>query len=173
MRFLPATLVLLLTFNAGIAAAENDRALAERYLKYRELVRLTAERINNLFENYTDLCIDPSHILGPHFERSIHLYANPVALAAKGRIYPLGALIVKEKFASAADMVPDIITVMEKTGNLGRVEDWKFTMVRVSDRTVIRDGFKVSCSDCHSRYDKTDFVSSVTANLMTTFGVRK
>ena len=39
-------------------------------------------------------------------------------------------------------------------------------MIRLSDRTIIREGFKTSCTDCHARYEKSDFISPTTTGLL-------
>jgi uncharacterized membrane protein len=80
--------------------------------------------------------------------------------------YPVGALLVKEKFEKRDDATPAIITVMEKVADAGKVSDWQFYMIRLADRSIVREGFEVSCTDCHSCYPKNDFVSHVTTGLL-------
>ena len=75
--------------------------------------------------------------------------------------------LVKEKFEDKTDSVPSIITVMEKITNRGKVDDWLFYMIRLSDRSFVREQPAASCVGCHSKYVKTDFVSSTTFSLLT------
>ena len=51
---------------------------------------------------------------------------------------------------------------MEKVAAEGKVDDWLFTMIRLPEATIVRETPKVSCMECHSRYEKTDFVSPTT-----------
>lgn len=165
--------LLLLGLALGSAAvAREDDATLRRFLDYRKLPRVTDQQID-VEASVRMLCIDPKTIYGPHLKPGLHLYANPKALDAKTRqpsaAYPVGSLIVKEKFETKGGTTPSIITVMEKVANKGRVDDWQFYMVRLSDRSFVKDEGKTSCTDCHSRYTKTDFISPQTDRLVTAF----
>lgn len=159
------------------AAPADDAALVRRLLDYRKLTRLTEKKIDVVADTRA-LCIDPRGLHGPHLKPGILLYANDRVLEARrnpdGRErYPVGSLLVKEKFEDGGENTPSIITAMEKIADEGRIEDWRFTMVRLSDRTIVREGFKVSCVDCHSHYARNDFVSSVTDRLLSERAAKK
>lgn len=161
---------LLFAFVFAVAFAATEAESVARYLKYRSLVRITEERID-VPKATSMMCRDPRDAYGVHYKPGIHLYANALAIEAReggGEVirYPIGSLLVKEKFDTTEDTNPSIITVMEKTANEGRVEDWNFTMIRLADRSVVTEGFKVSCVDCHNHYRRTDFVSSETSRLL-------
>jgi hypothetical protein len=79
---------------------------------------------------------------------------------------------VKEKFEAKDHSHPSLITVMEKQADAGDVDDWRFTMIRLADRAVVRDGFKISCAQCHSRYAESGFVSPTTDVLVKAFSER-
>lgn len=157
-------------------AASADAALVARYLGYKTLPRLTARKID-ISESVRTMCLDPRLLHGPHLRPGIHLYASPSALetrraagAAAAPRYPVGTLFVKEKFDSHDDAAaPTLLTVMEKTATRGRVDDWRFTMIRLSDRTIVRESAGMTCAQCHSRYPDTDFVSGVADELLGKF----
>jgi hypothetical protein len=164
--------LLLVALLSGYAG--TDDASIARYLDYRSLVRITKQRIDVPKET-TMMCVDPRRVYGPHYKPGIHVYANYAALKAhegggESVRYPVGSLFVKEKFDEAGEAKPSVITVMEKLTDEGRVEDWKFTMIRMSDRAVVTEGFKVSCIDCHSNYRRSDYVSMQTQVLIDAYG---
>lgn len=147
----------------------NDDRVA-RYLQYRNLTRLTTVKID-IAESVRTMCLDPKMVHGPHMEPGIHLYASSAAIAVRQTAnavprYPVGTLLVKEKFDTKDAATPSLITVMEKTASQGRVDDWRFTMIRLADRSIVRDTARMSCAECHSRYADADFVSSVTDGLL-------
>jgi hypothetical protein len=156
----------------------DDTATVTRYLQYKEMPRITEQMIA-VSSSMTEMCfdpgtrIDPGTTHGPHVRPGIHLYANPKAIAARKpesatERFPVGSLLVKEKFDTRQDATPSVITVMEKVADRAVIDDWKFYMIRISDRTIVRDGFKVSCRECHSHYSKSDFVSHVTDRILRT-----
>lgn len=152
-------------------SAESDQDRVARYLRYsRTLTRLTDEKIKIAFAA-TTLCIDPRTRHGPHFVHYINLYASPDAVAArrggaKPLPHPVGTLFVKEKFEAEPPAKPTLITVMEKVTNTASADDWSYTMIRLSDRSIVRDGFRVSCASCHSHYETTDFITRETDALL-------
>ena len=154
------------------AFAADDAALVARYLKYRSMPRVTQEQLA-MAEAAKTLCIAPGSVRGPHEQPGVHLYASADAIAAKKKApfgpYPVGAVIVKEKFETKGGTEPSLITVMEKVGATGKVEDWKFSMIRLSDRTITRDGFAMSCAQCHGWYKLSDYVTPTTDTLVQSF----
>lgn len=123
------------------------------------------------------LCSDPRFRHGPHLVPGIHVYATEAVIGTRAKSdtprYPVGALLVKEKFDGTEVTTPSIITVMEKIADAGTVDDWRFTMVRISDRSIVKDGFQVSCASCHERYQKTDYVTHVTDKLLADLAKKK
>lgn len=163
-------LLLFFLLSCVFAHAETDQSLVTRYLKYRDLPRITPTQID-IAEAVSGMCRDPRDIHGPHIKPGILIYASPSAITAKTKKtdatrYPLGTLFVKEKFETKDSTTPNVITVMEKTTNHNSVNDWTFTMIRLSDRSIVREGFKKSCTECHQSYTRTDFVSHSTDALL-------
>ncbi len=169
------TFLLLLALFITTAAAANETADMVRYLDYRSLPRISDDPVEMTLPAAV-LCKDPTPEFGPHvFCAAMHLYANQAALAAKAKggdkvRYPIGSLFVKEKFERKEATAPMLITVMEKMSDKGQVEDWKFTMIRLSDRSVVaREHFKISCEDCHAKFSEHDFISSASDSLLSAF----
>lgn len=162
---------------AAAAAPETEREMVTRYLQYPKLNRITAERIDTAHFMAAS-CIDPKQMPGPHIRPGIHIYVNDSVLETRRKNktpgkYPAGSVIVKEKFTAKKSEKPDIITVMEKTGTTGEVNDWTFTMIRLSDHAIIREGFEISCAECHARHEQTGFVTPQTDRLIGEFADKK
>ncbi len=165
---------LFLVLTTGGFAVE-DTSFVTRMLAYRDLIRVTEQKIDML-ESVSALCADPSSMSGPHLKPGIHIYANELAVkkAREGQArFPIGALIVKEKFAQKKDATPDIITVMEKFADTGKIANWHFAMIRLSDHAIVQVEPARSCTRCHSRYDRSDFVSETTDQLLRSFADKK
>lgn len=175
LRFLLFTMMPIVSAGSLLAAETESQRIA-RYLDYRKLPRLTTERID-IAGPMRSMCADPRALHGPHLAPGIHLYATKAVIDTRAESatprYPVGALLVKEKFNSAEDTAPNIITVMEKIAAAGTVDDWRFTMVRIADRSVVKDGFQVSCVNCHTRYEKSDYVSYVTDRILAALAQKK
>lgn len=150
-----------------------------RYLDYLSLSRLTEKKLDMLPAAST-LC-RPAAPTPPtmHGKPGIHLYANALALKdaggprAPGARLPIGSLVVKEKFEAYEDTTPSLITVMEKVGNAGKVDDWLFTMIRLPERTIVREPPKTSCVECHAKYTRTDYLSDTTFGLLTGYAKKR
>jgi hypothetical protein len=162
--------VWILGLGAAVSLAADDSKVVERFQDYPSLTRVTREKLN-LAKEMMSLCGDPKGVVGPHLSSAIHVYASPAAIEArkKGRDYPVGAKLVKEKFDSPQPETPALITVMEKVADTGAVTDWEFYMIRLSDRTLIREGQRQNCADCHGHFKNTGYVSKRTDNLLHQF----
>ncbi len=112
--------------------------------------------------------------VSPHTKSVVLVYANAPALARAATIedgghLPVGSILVKEKYETRGAAQPQLITVMEKTGDTGTVDDWLFTMVKLPEGQIVREHTNVECALCHSEYDRTDFVSVRSFNLLQQF----
>jgi hypothetical protein len=179
------TIVLTSSIAALACAAEpnllyrpGEAARVLRYVRYLSLPRITPERLD-MAPRASTLCVaPPTRGAGPHSKPGIHLYVNEPAIEkaknwADGDRLPVGSLLVKEKFEAPMDSTPSIITVMEKIGNEGKIEDWLFYMLRLSDASIVREKTRVSCVECHAHYGSTDFVSKRTFSLLVEFAKRR
>lgn len=111
------------------------------------------------------LCERPNTVVhSPHGEHWIHVRisaeAAPILKTGKGT-YPVGTLILKEKFKDAAGKVTDFFTGMRKreTGYNPDAGDWEYFLLEGQGDQVIARGKIASCIDCHANFADTDFVS--------------
>ena len=99
---------------------------------------------------------------GPHFDKKLHIYVNSAAkrtIAKRGAVFPVGAVIIKEKL-SADGAISGIGGMIKRDPgfNLGH-GDWEyFYDDKVSG---YKTGKLENCSICHTRARGTDFVFSV------------
>lgn len=78
--------------------------------------------------------------------------------------FPVGSVIVREKFKLKSDAQPELLAVMIKreAGFNPKGGDWEYLLVD-SGLTKIRDRQKKgSCSGCHANRKDRDFVFPVT-----------
>ena len=112
----------------------------------------------------------------PHRGHQAHVYITPggeeILSSGKGT-YPVGTLIVKEKFPSSlseqsaakkkagAQQPPELFTVMLKreAGYNPECGDWEFMLVTGDLQQVAARGKLDSCAACHQEYKQTDFVT--------------
>lgn len=114
----------------------------------------------------------------PHRGHRAHVYVTPggeEVLRSGAGTYPVGTLIVKEKFPgpytgkfdpdkekiSERKPQPELFTIMLKreAGYHPECGDWEFMMVTGDLRQVAARGKIDSCVACHQEYKQTDFVT--------------
>jgi hypothetical protein len=99
----------------------------------------------------------------PHEGKWIHVFVtsrgSDAMKTGKG-LYPLGTVILKEKFADAAGTKPLLFTGMLKRGKgyNTKAGDWQFFVLN-SDATIVTTDHTQSCIHCHAPLRATDFVS--------------
>lgn len=98
-------------------------------------------------------------IHGPHADRWIKVYANPIAAAAlrdkNVTVFPEGAVIVKEKLRAPQDTNPEGVAFMTKrsTKDFPKSDGWEFSF-RPAGTAAAYEG----CIACHRAGGKKDFV---------------
>lgn len=101
--------------------------------------------------------VDEDHVFGA-------VYMNPLALQAtfteKKRVYPVGAVIVREKLLTATSNLPEALTVMAKReeGFNPAANDWEFLVVDPQAMKVLKREKIGSCQQCHASQRDRDFV---------------
>ena len=158
-----------------ITPCYSQEALVDRYLGYPKLTRITEQQID-MEEYANEFCRDMGQIIGLHIQPGIHIYLNDAALQVKNEnlnsIFPVGSVIVKEKFNQKNAVTPSLITVMEKVANRGKVSDWRYSMISVPDQRLITGKAKPNCQSCHVRYRRDDFVSPYTLDNLKAYFLR-
>lgn len=104
----------------------------------------------------------PRH--NPHIDYYCHVYVNKLAakpmLTGKGT-YPQGSLIIKQKFSDQRGTNTELFTVMRKMpkGYDSENNNWEYSIVDASAKTVLSRGRTDSCINCHTDYASTDYVT--------------
>lgn len=97
----------------------------------------------------------------------MHRYISPkmrqiwLNLRKKNRVYPVGTLVIKEKTTHADGTGTVLFTGMLKRGTGYNPEggDWEFLVLSGDATTITARGKIASCLDCHSRHQKTDYLT--------------
>lgn len=100
----------------------------------------------------------------PHKDYYCHVYVNELALKPMNSgegIYPVGSLIIKQKYSDQRGINTELFTVMRKMGDGYDTENnnWEYSIVDASATTVMSRGRTDSCINCHTDYAGTDFVT--------------
>ncbi|HVT12758.1 MAG TPA: cytochrome P460 family protein [Fimbriimonadaceae bacterium] len=96
------------------------------------------------------LCVPASPPAGPHTSGLIEVRVNPTGyrafLNSTGSV-PVGTIVVKEKRRSEKDPI-DLLTVMQKVGERGSLDDWRFyAFSGDGKKELATDAAK--CRGCH------------------------
>ena len=132
------------------------------------MVKITQKRIPMDLKVMT-LCGPPPALFNPHTRAKVDVYANPTAIEYRRKnpkefVYPIGSMFVKKKFSKGKKQEnPDeIATVMVKKANTGKISDWTFNFLRLSDGNLLNPKTppgQHSCIKCHQRYEKSGYIS--------------
>jgi hypothetical protein len=128
---------------------------------FRDYKRLTKEPWRNPLV-YTVDCVPETVKNYTHATTGIHVYVNPLAddtIAQKRKVFPAGAVIVKEKLGTNGVVIGVGGMVKRAAGFDPKNGDWEYFY---SDKDY---GFTVGrlqkCADCHAGAKETDYVISV------------
>lgn len=109
----------------------------------------------------------------PHHKFLILVHVNQVLLDyrrknPKGIDFPIGSVLLKEKFAEGAKS-PHLYTRMERKSLKGEVKDWEFSAVSLDGSEDPRSFKAARCMSCHDDFDETGFVSEASVFKMAEF----
>ena len=130
----------------------------------KEMVRVTTSPYRVSWAG-TPLCNRPNVIPhSPHGEHWINVFVSPSgtnAMTTGKGTYPVGTLILKQKFSDASGTNTEFYTGMRKReqGYNPDLGDWEFFTLDRGGYTVTARGKIESCMDCHAKFKATDFVS--------------
>jgi hypothetical protein len=147
-------------------------SLSELLNQYRTLQRMTPNPhpvdayTSMLCRGLTQEDIDRTdQASGPHARAFVHIYAN--ALAAKAltdsaSVYPVGAVIIKEKLADFSP--PDATQSTNSLGGMRKREagydpengDWEYFYQAAGG--ILESGKMANCTQCHSQKKPQDYV---------------
>lgn len=98
----------------------------------------------------------------PHVPKYIKVYVNDMGreamLSSRPVVFPVGSIIVKEKFKRGDDKNAELLTIMIKRAKSAEpsVSDWEFLTAPNEDR-VLQNGDVSHCISCHAEEPKSDF----------------
>ncbi|HWC58120.1 MAG TPA: cytochrome P460 family protein [Verrucomicrobiae bacterium] len=102
---------------------------------------------------------------GPHdLAKCYHIYISKQGLDVlkngKG-IYPVGTVVLKEKFSDPSATNTELFTAMVKRdkGFNPASGDWEYFVLSGDAKKIEQRGKIESCMNCHDAYESTDFVT--------------
>jgi cytochrome P460 len=101
----------------------------------------------------------------PHLHKYISVFVNPIGrdqmMTKTSPKYPVGSMIVKEKFGTADSTTPELLTAMIKreAGYNPDGGDWEYLVLDGSASEIVEQGKLTRCSSCHQPYQSIDYVT--------------
>ena len=101
-----------------------------------------------------------------HSDCYCHVYVNDAGLetmkSGKG-VYPVGSVIVKQKYSDEKATETELFTIMRKMkqGYDTAHGDWEYSIVERTGMKELVSGRMEACIKCHTPYAKTDYVTRV------------
>lgn len=139
----------------------SQDSLVRETLKYKSLEPLHKD-LADMVEASQALCTDPKVIHGPHLKPGIRTYINKKGLGGakvheQGVRFPVGTLLVKEKFDDRASAIPTLATAMRKARPGRGADTWDYVMVSLATKRPVKPA--APCLGCHRRWEATDGIS--------------
>lgn len=165
----PAQIAAIAVLTCSAMSANNQPANEDLLARARDpqrMVQFTKERVLIIGSLATDCGLpDPNHaeLLGKR-QAAIQVYVNPESFASflnDDAKFPVGTMILKEKFPDMDAKVPELYTGMlkQEKGYNPKAGDWEFFVLSGDRNAVTARGRIDSCMDCHQQYAKSDFVT--------------
>jgi hypothetical protein len=103
---------------------------------------------------------DPLHDGGSFGVVWVNNIGHESMTAAKPEKFPVGSVIVREKFTHQEDTKPELLAVMVKRGNgfNRKGGDWEYLIVEGGLTKIRQRQTKGNCSSCHAQQKDRDFV---------------
>ena len=157
-------------------AAMRTESLLGQIKNYRNMFRVNKQPVD-MVESTKFMCAPPLMIYGPHYDPGVVYYINELARQgintfSEKKLFPVGSIIVKEKQERKTEDSVQIITVMRKVRPDHSEESWEYKMYdtkKWEEITFSQPGSsqpKITCIDCHRRYESNDYVSDKGIELL-------
>ena len=174
----PIAIAIVATWLQPFAAQDDhftDAQLLEFAKNRAAHVRVTADPVW-IEPSVATRCIAPSpsevnkNASNPHWQTAIHVFANAIAVPPLWdpfERFPVGTILLKEKFPIDNVEMPELFTGMlkRKPGYMPEIGDWEFFTIDGAIKEVTSRGRLDSCIECHRDYVTSDFVSKQYASL--------
>lgn len=100
----------------------------------------------------------------PHLTNYVHVYVSPggdTAMRTKPAAFPVGTIILKEKFSDSQGQYTELFTGMLKrdAGYNPDCGNWEFFTLSADASRVTSRGKLENCMACHVDYRDSDFVT--------------
>ena len=101
---------------------------------------------------------------GPHRDKFVAVYVNDKGKSAMMSEpvpkFPIGSIIVKEKFSNAEGGSPELMTAMLKreAGYNSESGDWEYLVIDGEGTKIEARGKLDECMSCHAAVSKQDFI---------------
>ncbi|HZH99022.1 MAG TPA: cytochrome P460 family protein [Fimbriimonadaceae bacterium] len=158
--------------HVGAAAERQQREISPpvEIAGYKLWRKANAERVK-MEELVALMCALPPRAMtspdNPHKSKFVWVYGNTLAapsLKLTGeRDFPVGSVIVKEKYDSRTAGNLELLTVMIKgvPGSNPACGDWEFAVVSSEGDRALKRGPLPECMSCHSDASKSGFVFTI------------
>jgi hypothetical protein len=141
------------------------------------MVKISTAR-RSLDLKMTTLCsADRVRSSGPHESSAVLVYANQKLIEYKKAHpeqseYPLGSVLLKEKYAGLKTAAPHLATIMRRTAEKGGINDWDFSVISLPDGKpqAMTTNEKAACADCHSKFEAQGFISHYSNSMLWSIG---
>jgi Cytochrome P460 len=99
-----------------------------------------------------------------HRDKYVHVHVSTngaSCMKTNSAVFPLGAIILKEKFADASGQSTELFTGMVKRelGYNPECGDWEFFTLSADAKKITSRGKLQDCMACHVEYKESDFVT--------------
>jgi hypothetical protein len=107
---------------------------------------------------------DPKFPKDPHVAKYVHVFVSPQgapAMQTESAVFPVGTIILKEKFSDSEGKNTELFTGMLKhePGDNPACGDWEFFALSANAKQVTARGKLESCMTCHREFPESDFVT--------------
>jgi hypothetical protein len=108
-------------------------------------------------------------ISDPHIKKYVHVYVSPdgqSAMQTRAGIFPVGSIVLKEKFSDATGTNTELFTGMVKreAGYSPECGNWEFFTLPADASKISGRGKIQDCMECHEEYKNSDYVTKAYPN---------
>lgn len=140
----------------------------KQVVDYKNWIKVNSAEPHRQMARPARLCNIPleeeaTELESEHKDKYITVYVNKIGKEAmfNNRLnFPIGSIIVKEKFLTKTSTSPELLTVMVKQpkGFNSQCGDWEFLVLDGDVREIKASGKLEKCQSCHLKIEYQDFV---------------
>ena len=166
------TVTILIGLFSGTKASENSNKENNdiaKMVKYKEWTKVNSAYPDRQILASTQDCVPPTVeqeamvLDSEHKDKYITVYVNDIGKQSMFQQipkFPVGSIIVKEKFPSKNSESPELLTAMVKRqkGFNSKYGDWEVFVLNGSISKILSSGKLDKCQSCHFTIKDKDFV---------------